>query len=130
MDSVEQRRQKLEELEQLAHGWGKLLADQAFPGGVGLDVDFSTMEEAAVTAAKALIRGSLESMSHNQASQLGPTAACPGCGKQCAVQERCRVIQVRGATAPEVVEPMGHCPACRRDFFPSASGVETGRSSV
>jgi hypothetical protein len=88
------------------------------------------MEEFAVTAAKALIRGSLETMSQDQAGQLGPTAACPGCGKPCAIEERCRTIQVRGATAPEVVEPMGHCPACRRDFFPSASGVEAGRSSV
>jgi hypothetical protein len=130
MERISEQQTNWGQLEQLAQGWGKLLAGEAFPGGVGLDVDFFTMEEVAVTAAKALIRGALETMSEEQAKRLGLTVACPKCGKQCAVEQRCRAIQVRGAATPEVVEPMAHCPACRRDFFPSAAAAEARRSSV
>jgi len=32
-------------------------------------------------------------------------------------------IKVRGGEAT-LEEPVGYCPTCRRDFFPSASGTE------
>ena len=43
------------EIEELARGWGKLLAREAFPVGVGLDVCLFLIEEVAVTAAKSLV---------------------------------------------------------------------------
>lgn len=53
------------------------------------------------------------------ASESGTQAACPTCGKQCSVETSERTIT--GMSGPlELLEPLAHCPACRRDFFPSA----------
>ena len=73
--------QKSHEIEELVQGWGKLLAEQTFPEGVGLDVDLMAMEEFAVTAAKALVRGEVQTMTAGQAVALGEEHAYPGCGK-------------------------------------------------
>ena len=59
-----------------------------------------------------------------QALQMGvlasghdSTAKCPGCGARCeTVRKKRAVTSIDGAHAIE--EPVGHCPACRRDFFP------------
>jgi len=111
------------EIEELAEGWGKLLAREAFPNGVGLDVDLFTMEEIAATAAKRLVRGAIETMTDDQAETLGTEHPCPGCGKLCQLDYRSRSIQVRGGPA-ELNEPVAHCSTCRRDFFPSASSAQ------
>ncbi|HEY1600401.1 MAG TPA: hypothetical protein VGG64_12410 [Pirellulales bacterium] len=118
-----QRRQKLREIEEVARGWGKLLAQLAFPNGVGLDVDLWMIEEVAVTASKALVRGAVEDMTGTQAGALEGEAPCPECGRRCRLDHRPRSIQVRGGTA-DLDEPVAHCSTCRRDFFPSASGAE------
>jgi hypothetical protein len=48
-----------------------------------------------------------------------PQAACPSCGQNCAVEMSKRKVKgVNGSI--ELVEPVAHCSACRRDFFPSA----------
>ena len=114
---------KRREIEELAQGWGKLLAREMFPDGVGLDVDLFAMEEIAVTAAKSLVRGAVETMSGDQSQTLGTEQPCPGCGKLCQLDHRLRAIQVRGGTA-DLAEPVAHCSTCRRDFFPSASGAQ------
>lgn len=114
---------KLREIEALAKGWGKLLAEQAFPGGVGLDVDLWQMEEVAVRAAKALVRGAIETMTAAQAEALAGEANCPECGRACKLDHRPRSIQVRGGSA-ELQEPAARCSTCRRDFFPSAACAE------
>ena len=45
------------------------------------------------------------------------TAKCPGCGIRCQIVRKKRsVTSIDGPLAIE--EPVGHCPACRRDFFP------------
>jgi len=64
-----------------------------------------------------------------QQRQMGETAAlaprsatCPGCGTLCALSEMKRKItSIDGAF--EVQELKGHCPSCRRDFFPSSGDV-------
>lgn len=114
---------KLREIEELAKGWGKLLAEQAFPGGVGLDVDLWSMEEVAVAASRALVSGAIETMTAAQAEALESEVACPECGRSCRLDHRPRSIQVRGGPA-KLNEPVAHCSACRRDFFPSAAGAE------
>ncbi|MBI3838135.1 MAG: hypothetical protein HY288_09415 [Planctomycetia bacterium] len=68
---------KQREIEELARGWGKLLAREMFPEGVGLDVDLFTMEEIAVTAAKSLVRGAVETMTGDQTEMLEPEHPCP-----------------------------------------------------
>jgi hypothetical protein len=130
MNKHEQAQRKLQEIERLAHGWGKLLAGAAFPDGVGLDVDFVTMEAFAATAAKALVQGAIETMTQDQAEEVGEEAACPQCGKLCRVEHRVRPLTVRGAATPEVTEPRGYCSTCRRAFFPSARSAENRRSPV
>lgn len=114
---------KLREIEEIARGWGKLLAEQAFPDGVGLDVDLWSMEEVAVAASKALVGGAIETMTATQAEALAGEANCPECGRACRLDHRPRSIQVRGGSA-ELNEPAAHCSTCRRDFFPSAARAE------
>lgn len=109
-------------IEELAQGWGRLLAREVFPDGVGLDVDLFTMEEIAVTAAKALVRGAVETMTENQIDSLEAEEPCPGCGKLCQLDLQSRSIQVRGGPA-ELTEPKAYCSTCRRAFFPSTSGA-------
>lgn len=120
---------KLVEIERLAKGWGKLLAEQAFPGGVGLDVDLWEMEEVAVRAAKALVGGAIETMTAAQAEALKGEANCPDCGRACKLDHRSRPVQVRSGRA-ELQEPVAHCSTCRRDFFPSAAGAEARRARL
>lgn len=127
MASKQLSEQRRGEIEELSQGWGKLLAREMFPDGVGLDVDLFMMEEIAVNAAKALVRGAVETMSGDQVETLGAEHPCPGCGKQCRLDHRIRAVQVRGGTA-DLKEPVAHCSTCRRDFFPSASDTQAGRS--
>jgi uncharacterized protein with PIN domain len=55
-------------------------------------------------------------------AQAAPSAKCPGCGARCeTVRKKRRVSSVDGPLTVE--EPVGHCPACRRDFFPPPGDV-------
>lgn len=129
MASKEARERKLKEIQEIAEGWGKMIAREAFPDGPGLDVTLAEMEEYAVAASRALVKGAVESMATTQGEQLGEEAACPTCGEMCPLKRKSRPVVVRGGEA-DLEEPAGHCPRCRRDFFPSASGIEVGRSRV
>ncbi len=128
------RRLKAEDLkhiEELAKGWGKIIVRQHWgEKGPGLDVDLTQMEDVAMAAVRALLAGTLESATRQQASQLGEEHACPACGQMCPLQRAERSIVVRTGSTFEHHEPMAHCPACRRDFFPSASGPETGHARL
>lgn len=121
---------KKDEIEALARGWGKLLAEQAYPKGVGLDVDIFMIEEVAVTAAKALVQGAVETATRQQADHFDGQQPCPGCGRLHETKRRARPVQVRGGTTASLDEPVAHCSTCRRDFFPSASGAEDRRSCL
>jgi hypothetical protein len=130
MPSKRSKEEKLRQMEDLARGWGKLLAGEAFgPDGPGLDVDLAAMEEIVAAACRGMTGGAVEAMTQKQAEAVGAEAACPGCGKLCAMESKGRRILVRGG--PVVLEePVGHCSACRRDFFPSAAGAEGRRSRL
>jgi hypothetical protein len=129
MTSKEARERKLKEIQEIAEGWGRMIAREAFPNGPGLDVTLADMEEYAVAASRAMVKGAVESMTATQGEQLGEEAPCPTCGRLCRLKKKSRPVTVRGGAA-QLEEPVGHCPACRRDFFPSASGVEVGRTRV
>jgi hypothetical protein len=129
MMSKEARKRKLKEIQEIAEGWGKMISREAFPNGPGLDVTLAEMEEYAVAASRALVKGAVESMTATQGEQFGEEAPCPVCGRMCPVKKKSRSVAVRGGDAT-LDEPVGHCPTCRRDFFPSASGPEIGRSRV
>lgn len=129
MASKEARERKLREIQEIAESWGRMVAREAFPDGPGLEVTLAEMEEYAVVASRALVKGAVESMAATQGERLGDEAPCPVCGKVCPLERKSRPVAVRGGEAA-LEEPVGHCPACRRDFFPSASGLEVGRSRV
>jgi len=111
---------KLKELEELAAGWGKLLALEAFPDGPGMDVTLADMEEIAARAAQAIVAGAVSTMAEEQAQSMGAQLPCPTCGRHCELSRRPRTVAVRGGST-ELREPVAHCSTCRRDFFPSAS---------
>jgi len=46
-------------------------------------------------------------------------AACPTCSRQCPVEMSQRTVKSISGSV-DLTEPVAHCPACRRDFFPSA----------
>ena len=123
MASKEARERRLKEIQEIAEGWGKIIAREAFPNGPGLDVTLADMEEFAIAASRGLVRGAVETMTGAQGEQLGEEAPCPTCGKVCELQRVPRPVVVRGGNAT-LDEPMGHCSRCRRDFFPSAARAE------
>ena len=121
--------ERLREIEELAFGWGKLLAGEAYPKGPGLNVTLAEMEEISARASKALVGGAVSTMANQQAQVLDEPQPCPTCGKRCDVKRKARTIAVRGGPA-ELNEPVAHCSTCRRDFFPSASGVASRRPRI
>jgi hypothetical protein len=123
MTSKEARERKLKEIQEIAAGWGKVIAREAFPDGPGLDVTLAEMEELAAAASRALVQGAVETMTGSQGEQFGQQAPCPICGRMCILTRKSRPMAVRGGDAT-LSEPVGHCPTCRRDFFPAAAGVE------
>jgi hypothetical protein len=111
------------ELCDLAEDWGKVIARRAFgDAGPPDDVTFDTFEQIAVEAAQALTKGTIEQFLRQDSRRLGPVQPCPQCGRDCPVRTEPRDLIVRGATV-HYDEPVGHCPACRRDFFPAARHV-------
>jgi hypothetical protein len=114
--------QDLQKIHDLAHQWGKIVVRHAFGDeGPGLDVDLDTMEAVAVAAARGLTAGALEQATAQQAQRLGDAQPCPACGQLCPVGHEERSIQVRGGGDFCHRDPVCHCPACRRDFFPPAA---------
>lgn len=120
--------EELQAVTRLAKQWGKIVVKHAFgEQGPGLDVDFTQMEEVACAAARGLTEGALETATAQQGQLLGEKQLCPQCGKLCTVGSAERPLRVKGGVL-SLCEPKCYCPTCRRDFFPSASGAETGRA--
>lgn len=110
----------LQDLRELASKWGKIISRQAFgEEGPDTEVDLNTMEQVARAASQGLLEGILKAVLEQQAKKLGDQQPCPDCGRDCLVRQEPRSLVFRGATI-EYAEPLCHCPACRRDFFPSA----------
>jgi hypothetical protein len=118
--------EELQAVKRVAKQWGKIVVKQAFgEQGPGLDVDFAQMEAVASAAAQGLTEGALETAAAQQGQLLGDQQPCPQCGKLCSVGWVERPMRVKAGVV-SLREPKCHCPTCRRDFFPSASGVEAG----
>lgn len=108
----------LRKIRALAAQWGHIVARRAFGDkGPGLDVDLTAMEEVAQAAAAGITEGALATLLEQQAQALGTRQPCPDCGRLCSLQTRPRPLKVQGGQLPHH-EPVGHCPDCRRDFFP------------
>jgi hypothetical protein len=110
--------EELDRLRELAAEWGKIVSKRAFgEDGPGLEVDFRTMEQIAIAAARGLTEGTLQQMLQQQAHKLPEQQPCPHCGKLCLTESHTRSLIAEGA---EIQQPerIAHCPDCRRDFFP------------
>lgn len=116
-----------DQLQELARGWGKIFAGEAFPTGVGPGVDFNRIEELAGEGARALVQGIVREAVWKQGLALGDAQPCPTCGKECRVEWSERIVQSRYGDV-EIPEPHGHCNRCRRDFFPSKDAIAARRS--
>src|SRR5262245_31736198 len=117
-------------IRDLARRWGKIVARHAIGAdGPGLDVGLTALEEVAAAAAQGLTEGTVEHLLDQQAERLPAPHPCPTCGRACPVQHEPRPLRIRGATI-EPREPVCHCPTCRRDFFPAASGPAPGQSRL
>jgi hypothetical protein len=118
----------LRDIRELAVAWGKIVARRAFgPEGPGRDVDFTALEALAQEAASGLTEGTLVVLLEQQAQALGAEQPCPACGRSCPVTREPRVLRLKGGQAIQQSEPVCHCPTCRRDFFPPAARVASGR---
>ncbi len=107
-------------LRDMAYSWGKVVSRRAFgPDGPGLDCDFDSLESLAVEVGQVVIKGTLEEALQTQLKLLGDHQPCPTCARSCPVETTPRAIQIRGGSI-DYDEPVAHCPACRRDFFPAA----------
>ena len=110
-------------VERLAEGWGKVVARRVHDEvGPELDLDADDIEQIAVTAARAVARGTIADLLQRKAALLGAEQPCPTCRRLCTVHHQSRAIDFWGGEVT-YAEPQCHCPACRRDFFPSAAGL-------
>jgi hypothetical protein len=106
-------------IARVAQGWGKVVARRVEEQvGPELELDADDIEQCARNAACAVARGTIEELLEKKAAALGPEQPCPACQRLCPVEREPRTIQFWGV-AVEYREPKCHCPACRRDFFPS-----------
>ena len=109
--------QELQNLRDLAAQWGKIVARRAFGAdGPGLEVDFATMEQIADAVARGLSEGTLATLLEQQAQALDRESPCPACGQLCPLDREPRSLTCHSGPLT-YREPVGHCPACRRDFF-------------
>ena len=119
--------EQLQELRELTARWGKIVAQRVFgAAGPGLDADLASLEQVAVAAARGLSEGTLATLLEQQAQALPAETPCPECQQPCPIHPESRTLTARGGTLC-YREPVAHCPACRRDFFPSASRPASGR---
>lgn len=107
------------EIQRVARGWGKVVARRVEERvGPDLDLDADDIEIYAKDAACAVARGAIEELLEKKAAALSPQQPCPGCRRLCPVEREPRTISFWGGPIT-YREPKCHCPACRRDFFPS-----------
>lgn len=115
-----------QEIRDFATQWGKIVTRRTFgEAGPGTDLDFDTMEQVARAAAAGLIEGTLATLLELQAQALGQEQPCPGCGRLCSLHREPRALTIRGGQLTHA-EPVGHCPVCRRDFFPPTAAAPPG----
>ncbi len=106
-------------VERLAEGWGKVVGRRVHEEvGPDLDLDADDIEQMGITAARVVARSTIADLLERKAALLGPEQPCPTCGRSCAVGRQPRTIDFWGGEVT-YAEPLCHCPACRRDFFPS-----------
>lgn len=86
------------------------------------DVRFSAIESAGHRLGRAVAQITTERLAFARAERMTGLQPCPTCGLRCPLVHRERELETIDGPV-ELAEPVCHCSACRRDFFPSASAV-------
>ena len=118
MDAVKPEREQ--EIVELLGRLSELLVEEQREQGVYEQTPhLCELECASLALGQRLSRVSLTRAVAEAAAESDVQAACPTCGEQRPVMTKSRTVQ--SVSGPiDAIEPVGHCPACRRDFFPSA----------
>ncbi len=116
-------RRKLQEL-------AELISQERFgEEGIPKEITFSEIEEIGHQVGQLAAGMVDQTLKLRHTKHLADVEPCPGCGKDCQVQQRQRSLQTRDGTV-DFDEPVCYCSRCERDFFPSASLAETRRAGV
>ena len=86
------------------------------------DVRFTALEAAGHRLGRAVAQMTTERLALARAQRLSGPQPCPTCGHQCPLVHRERELETIDGPM-DLSEAVCHCSACRRDFFPSASGL-------
>ena len=100
----------------------RLGIDMASPLKEG--VRFIELEAAGHRLGRAVAQATTERLALTQAERMTGPQPCPACRRLCPLAHRQRPLETIDGPI-ELREPVCHCPACRRDFFPSASELGT-----
>lgn len=90
---------------------------------------FTELEWSGHCLGRAIAQAATERLAGERAEQMVQQQGCPTCGARCSVVHREREFATLDGPV-ELREPVAHCSACRRDFFPSACGVGTRSAAV
>lgn len=93
------------------------------------DVRFHELEAAGHALGRAVAQNTTERLAFARAERLTGPQPCPTCGRPAPLVHRDRPLETIDGPL-ELHEPVCHCSACRRDFFPSASGVGTRSAAL
>ena len=93
------------------------------------DVRFHDLESAGHALGRVVAQAATERLAIARAERLWEAQPCPTCGCSCAPVHRDRLLETIDGPI-DMREPVCHCPACRRDFFPSASCAGTGSAEL
>ena len=78
---------------------------------------YSVIENAAHEVGQLLSRMVQQKMLNELVAAQSPSAKCPTCKTRCSLETRQRnMLSADGRV--DLQELVGHCPVCRRDFFP------------
>lgn len=88
------------------------------------DVRFHVLESAGHALGRAVAQIATERLTLARTERLTGPQPCPTCGRRCPLVHRERELETIDGPI-ELHEPVCHCSACRRDFFPSASRIGT-----
>jgi hypothetical protein len=93
--------------------------------GPAVETTFVEIEDFGHEVGRMIARALEERLASQHAGHYQGEAACPVCHTLCEIRPDplIRPFQTSDGEMP-LHEPLSHCPACRRDFFPSASGIE------
>jgi hypothetical protein len=80
---------------------------------------YSVIENAAHEVGQELSRRVQERMLNEVVAEQPSVAKCPACGMRCSLTTKRRTV-LSGDGRISLQEQVGHCPVCRRDFFPAA----------